>query len=86
VPSYYLACRLFDRSGSYTVFYLVGIALLLGAAVPLCHSERRYSSNTLRQSVAGRASLPRYKDIGVALDPLQRAHLCCPIAPSYRHQ
>jgi MFS family permease len=42
--SIYLAGRLFDVSGSYTVVYLVGIALLLGAALAsYAIQERRYS-------------------------------------------
>jgi MFS family permease len=42
--SIYLAGRLFDLSGSYTGVYLVGIALLLGAALASYGiQERRYS-------------------------------------------
>jgi DMSO reductase anchor subunit len=42
--SIYLAGRLFDWSGSYTVVYVVGIALLLGAALAsYAIQERRYS-------------------------------------------
>jgi MFS family permease len=42
--SIYLAGRLFDLSGSYTGVYLVGIALLLGAALAsYAIQERRYS-------------------------------------------
>ena len=42
--SIYLAGRLFDLSGSYTVVYVVGIALLLGAALAsYAIQERRYS-------------------------------------------
>jgi hypothetical protein len=42
--SIYLAGRLFDLSSSYTVVYVVGIALLLGAALAsYAIQERRYS-------------------------------------------
>jgi hypothetical protein len=42
--SIYLAGQLFDLSSSYTVVYVVGIALLLGAALAsYAIQERRYS-------------------------------------------
>jgi MFS family permease len=42
--SSYLAGRLFDLSGSYTVIYLMGIGLLLGASLAsYAIQERRYS-------------------------------------------
>lgn len=42
--SSYLAGRLFDLSGSYTVVYLMGIGLLLGASLAsYAIQERRYS-------------------------------------------
>jgi hypothetical protein len=42
--SIYLAGRLFDLSGSYTVVYGVGIALLFGVALSsYAIQERRYS-------------------------------------------
>ena len=49
--SIYLAGRLFDLSSSYTVVYVVGIALLLGAALAsYVIQERRYFLKTWRQS------------------------------------